>query len=213
MSYTQTDAMPDDTGSGSGAGPEAAPSSRSYTHTDLLCIRQILLMDTDDKRLENAAIEIRNKQRDKRRKAITPHSSVTLSDISDDESFITVSTDQNKRSPGAAIVSGLKKLLSPILRASKCSGDDAEASWADWIKRLHGEFDQEIDMAVGEVFSLDYSNEILELEAEREYIPLTLFTVQGCDTLHDCLHDVQTQNHQCLQERWSQEDARWHQPW
>ena len=190
MSHTQTDAIPDDTGNGSGAGPEAAPPSRSYTHADPPCIRQILSMDKDDKRLENAAIEIRNKQHDKRRKAIMPFSHATLSDISADESFITVSTDRNKRSPGAAIVSGLKKLLSPILRASKRSGDDTEESRADQIKRLCREFDQEIDMAVGEVFSLDYSDEILELEAEREYIPLTLFTVKGHDILHDRLHDV-----------------------
>ena len=190
MSHTQTDAIPDDTGNGSGAGPEAAPLSRSYIHTDPLCIRQILLMDKDDKRLEDAAIEIRNKQRDKHRKAITPFSHATLSDISADESLITVSTDRNKRLPGVAIVSGLKKLLSPILRASKRSGDDMEESRADWIKRLRGEFDQEIDMAVGEVFSLDYSDEILKLEAEREYIPLTLFTVKGRNILHDRLHDV-----------------------
>ncbi len=45
-------------------------------------------------------------------------------------------------------------------------------------------------MIVGDVFNLEYSDEILELEAEREYIPLTLFTVHGREVLHDRLHDV-----------------------
>ena len=85
MSNTQTDAPPppmDDMGNGSGSAPDTVPLGRSYTHADLACIRQILLMGKDDKRLENATIEIRNKQRDKRRKAVTPHSFTTVVTLS-----------------------------------------------------------------------------------------------------------------------------------
>ena len=199
-------------GAGSGAGAGAGPGSaagagpgpgallaniihKSITHLDPARKKLIDAMDKDDKSLENSAIEIRNKKREKRRRdlasLLATNPGATQVPISDDESLITVSSGHGKqRSPGSSFVNGLKKIFSPILRVAKRSNDDPDESRDDRLKRLRGDFEPEVDMIVGDVFNLEYSDEILELEAEREYIPLTLFTVHGREALHDRLHDV-----------------------
>ena len=164
------------------------------TPTDSLRVAEIASMDKDDKHLENSAIETRNKKKEKLRRVLASSPQPSPQPPSDDESLITVSSkgsQKNKNSPASALLSGLKKIFSPVLKATKCSAlDDTDETREERIKRLRKDPELEIQMEVGEVFSLSNSDEILQLEAESEYIPLTLFTTKGREVLSDRLHDV-----------------------
>ena len=155
-------------------------------------------MDKDDKILENAAIKIRNRKKGKIRLTLSSGPQPSTQPPSDDESLIMVSSTHSKSgksakaSPSAAFMNKLKNVFSPIFKNSKHSAQDdtADESHEQCLKRLRQDAELEIDMAVGDVFIPVHSDEILELEAEREYIPLTLFTPDGTTVLSDHLHDI-----------------------
>lgn len=176
------------------------PGHSSKTHCIAARVAAITQMNDEEKVVENLFIVARN--RNKARLRAHGIQDPVEDELSEDESLISIDSPAPSRPQTppprldtlAAIGSALKA-LSPQSLINSILGKrqpEAEERYEDRVKRLKLASAPQIKRAPGEIMTLPHHPELLELEAARFYVPLSLFTNQGQLVLADKLSQVKT---------------------
>ncbi|KAJ8473852.1 hypothetical protein ONZ45_g16147 [Pleurotus djamor] len=177
---------------------DPAPA-RSKTHADPERMAVIAAMSIEQKVDENILISARNTIRDRIRAR-----SQDDGDVSDNESLISIPDIPDRDDtppppprpetpPATDLWRSVLKAVSPTSLLSLLgSKRPSDLSYEERVKRLKTASVPEVSCAPGQVMVLPYCVEILELEANRSYVPLSLFTRHGQLVLADKLHQVRT---------------------
>ncbi|KAJ8455521.1 hypothetical protein ONZ45_g18925 [Pleurotus djamor] len=164
--------------------------ARSRTHADALRVAEIAAMDKAEKECQNMFIKARNADRERRARAGDDV-------VSDAESLISV-VPTRPPSPVARSPPSAVGTPPPVADQPTTFLDAAtlkrlgEESHDERAKQLKLASEEEVHLEPGQVINHPFSIHLLELENQKFYTPLSLFTAEGQSVLAKSPDKVRT---------------------